>query len=69
MEITTENFEDLSKTDQLMLVKFGATWCGPCKTLEPIINALETQYSNVCIGTVDVDSNGALTSKFGINFP
>lgn len=46
---------------------FWATWCPPCKALKPTIEALATEYAGkIEIKSIDIDKNGELASKFGI---
>lgn len=56
-----KNFDELIKND-LVLVDFFATWCGPCKMIAPILEELE----DIDIVKVDVDESPALARKFGI---
>lgn len=68
-EFTDDNFEQevLSATEPV-LVDFSAEWCGPCKALGPVIDALATEYAGrVKIGAVDVDKNQSLAVKYGIS--
>ena len=71
VEINDLNFEELSAKGQLMLVDFGAQWCGPCKAVSPIVDELSDKYgSEAVIGKVDIDENPDLCEKFGIrNIP
>lgn len=71
VEINDSNFEELSAKGQLMLVDFGAQWCGPCKAVSPIVDELSDKYgSEAVIGKVDIDENPDLCEKFGIrNIP
>lgn len=46
------------------LVAFKAPWCGPCKTLTPVLEEIKTDGYNVII--VDTDENQDLTMKYGI---
>lgn len=46
--------------------KFSAAWCGPCRTLAPMMNEVKTQFSNVKFEDVDVDENYELASQYGI---
>lgn len=71
VEINDSNFEELSAKDQLMLVDFGAQWCGPCKAISPIVDELHDKYEGkAVIGKVDIDENPDLCEKFGIrNIP
>jgi thioredoxin 1 len=47
------------------LVKFGATWCGPCKAVKPALEAVKLE-TNVELLEVDIDEDQDLASQFGI---
>ena len=67
MNITEDNFDELISSGKPAMIKFGATWCGPCKALEPTIEELEKEYEGrVVIGSVDVEEEDALAYKFRI---
>lgn len=67
MKITNEEFERVLKENEVVLVDFYATWCGPCKMLAPVIEELsEMNLPNVAICKVDVDEERELSNKFGI---
>ncbi len=71
LEITDATFEEVLKSDKLVVVDFWAEWCGPCRMVGPIVEELAVDYADkVVIGKVDVDNNDEITSKFGIrNIP
>jgi thiol-disulfide isomerase/thioredoxin len=49
-------FRLLSENTGLIILKFSATWCGPCKRIEPIIHSFfATVPENVVCGDIDVD--------------
>lgn len=53
---TDTNFDEAIAGDIPVLVKFGAEWCGPCKSMAPILVDLESQYSGkVKFVSVDID--------------
>lgn len=68
LEVTDESFESaVLNADHPVIVDFWAEWCGPCRTLGPVIEALAGQYDGkVSVAKVDVDSNQKIAMKFGI---
>ena len=62
------NFDaDVINSEKPALVDFWAEWCGPCRTLGPVIEELAGHYDGkVSVAKVDVDSNQQIAMKFGI---
>ena len=70
--VTDASFErDVLEADRLMLVSFGASWCGPCRLLKPGLRALAArQKDQLTVSTLDVDANPAMTKRYGVeSFP
>lgn len=62
-----ENFNDIINGNQLTLVDFFATWCGPCKQMHPVLKQLKaSEGENLRIIKLDVDKNEALASAYRI---
>ena len=63
---TDTNFDaDVLKAGQPVLVDFWAEWCGPCRAMEPSINALATDYvGKVSVGKLNVDDNPSITMRY-----
>ena len=65
--LTEENFERLSNSDKPMFVDFWATWCGPCRIMEPIVEKLAKKYSDrVVFGKVNVDEEMNISSRYEV---
>lgn len=64
--LTTDNFVD-ETSKGVVMVDFWATWCMPCKAMSPIIEEIAGQtIGKVKVGKVDIDQNGPLANRFGI---
>lgn len=62
-----ETFNEIINGDKPVLVDFFATWCGPCKTMHPIIEEIsEELQGSAHVLEIDVDENQEAISKFQI---
>ncbi|WP_128544414.1 thioredoxin family protein [Larkinella soli] len=68
---TDHNWDELMAKGGLLVVDFGADWCGPCRRMEPIINELASDLDGTAtVATFDVESNPVITSRFNVrNLP
>lgn len=61
------NFEDLIRQEKPVLIDFFATWCGPCKTLEPIIKQVAQKMENqIKVYKIDIDKNPQVAAQWQI---
>ena len=62
-----ENFNEIINGEQLTLVDFYATWCGPCKAMHPVLEQLkETLGDGIRVIKLDVDKNETLSNTYRI---
>ena len=62
-----ENFEnEVLKSDKPVLVDFWASWCGPCRELGPVVDALGEELTDVKVVKINVDEERELAKKYRI---
>jgi thioredoxin 1 len=66
VELTAENFEEVVRGNDIVLVDFWAEWCGPCRAFAPVFEAAARQHEDIVFGKVDTEAQQALAGAFGI---
>lgn len=61
-----EAFNQALNDAEIVVVDFFATWCGPCKTLGPCIDALAKELSSIKFIKVDVDQHKQIANQYNI---
>jgi thioredoxin 1 len=66
--VTDASFKrDVLGAERLILVAFGASWCGPCQLLSPGLRALaSTHRDRLVVAKLDVDDNPATADLYGV---
>lgn len=65
--LKTAEFDAAVDAAPLAMVDFWASWCGPCKMLSPVVEAIADQYEGrAMVGKVNVDEEPELAQRFGV---
>ncbi|MET0324493.1 MAG: thioredoxin [Ilumatobacteraceae bacterium] len=68
VNLSTSTFDEtVAGSDKPVIVDFWAEWCGPCKTIAPILGELSTELADqVTIAKVNVDDNPDLAMRYNV---
>lgn len=67
IEVTGADYEEISRRFPFLVIDCWAPWCGPCKQITPIVEALHEQYrGTMTFGFLNTDENQELAMEFGI---
>jgi thioredoxin 1 len=68
LKFTDQNFgSEVMESNVPVLVDFSAVWCGPCKSLNPIVEELAKEYAGqVKIGKLDIDEDRETPTRFDV---
>lgn len=58
--------QEVLKSDQVVVVDFSATWCGPCQRQLPILEAASEEHKTIKFVKIDVDDSPTTAAKFKI---
>ena len=66
--VTKSNIDELVlKSDKTVLLDFWAPWCGPCRMVAPIVEAIAEDREDILLGKVNVDEELDLATAFGVS--
>ncbi|HLS40526.1 MAG TPA: thioredoxin [Ornithinicoccus sp.] len=66
VDLTAETFEQTITDNDIVLVDWWASWCGPCKMFAPVYEEVAAANPDVVFGKIDTDAEQALSQGVGI---
>ncbi|MEM9922807.1 MAG: thioredoxin [Cyanobacteria bacterium P01_D01_bin.50] len=65
--VPESDFDTLLKSENLLVVDFTATWCGPCRLVAPLMEQLSQEYKeSIKVVKIDVDQDKPLAKKYEV---
>ena len=65
LKLNNANFDEAVKNG-VALVDFYADWCGPCRMMAPILEAVAAERTDITVAKVNVDESSELAARFGV---
>ena len=67
VNIDLNNFrEEVLESDKPVLLDFWAPWCGPCRMVVPLVEAIAAERPDVKVGKINIDEQFELAREFGV---
>jgi len=66
IDITKDTFEDTIANNDIVMIDFWATWCGPCKSFAPIYESVSEKHADVVFAKVNTEQQQELAASFQI---
>jgi len=66
VKLTTENFDEFVKSNDMLLVDFWAEWCGPCRSFAPTFEKASENYPTIVFGKVNTEEERDLAAQYQI---
>ncbi len=66
MIVTDESFDEVVKSNGLVLIDFWAEWCGPCKKVSPILDEISKEHG-ILVGKLNIDENPLKPVEYSVS--
>jgi thioredoxin 1 len=66
INVTKDTFDETVSSNDIVLVDFWASWCGPCRMFAPVFEQAAVAHANIAFAKVDTEDQPELAAAFGI---
>ncbi len=65
-QVQETEFDTLLKSENLLVVDFSASWCGPCRVVAPLVEQLAQEHQDIKVVKIDVDKDKPLAKRYEV---
>jgi len=66
IDLTTKDFNETLDNNEIVIIDFWASWCGPCIQFAPIFEEVSENYPDVVFAKVNTEEQQAISQQYGI---
>jgi thioredoxin len=66
VDLTLENFHNVIDKNDIVLLDFWASWCGPCQSFAPVYEAASEKYADIVFAKVNTEEQNELAAQFQV---
>lgn len=66
IDITKDNLQETIANNEIVIIDFWATWCGPCKSFAPIYDSVSEKHDDIVFAKVNTEEEQELAASFQI---
>ena len=66
VELTKETFKDVITDNDIIIVDFWASWCGPCKSFAPVYESVSEKHEDIVFAKINTEDEQELAASFQI---
>ncbi len=64
--LNSSNFQDVVSANDVVVVDFCATWCGPCRMISPFLEEIDAEMPDIKVYKVDIDASPDIAASYDV---